>query len=215
MADIVDTMFGWIVDIFAWIIDKTIMLIGWIIKVLFKGIVSLFRRDEGVETPKEPSSTTEEQPKMRSYEGLADDINGITEINQEDYSKDKMMNIVMTVLLHNSLSYAQKARLIVQSDKKIKDLINNPASRGHFYASLIDLSYALLNQMSNGALTGQWDKFKAALDSNSDVELEPLGNYLISIMNIVSALYSPDGKSSFNVSMLEGVELPKWAGSII
>lgn len=56
MADIVDTMFGWIVDLFGWIIDKTIMLIGWIIKSLFKGIVALFRSishqekpDEGVE----------------------------------------------------------------------------------------------------------------------------------------------------------------------
>lgn len=127
-----------------------------------------------------------------------------------------MMNIVKTVLLHNSLSYAQKARLLAQSDKKFKELISNPTSRDHFYASLIDISYALLNQMSNGALTGQWDKFKAKFENNdSDVELEPPGNYLISIMNIVSALYSSNGKSSFNVSMLEGVDLPTKAGSII
>ena len=223
MADVVDTMFGWIVDIIGWLIDKTIKLIGWIIKMLFKGIVAVFRSifhkdkpSEDVEAQNEPNSTVGEQPIMRAYEDLVDDINGITEINIEDYSEDKMMNIMMTVLLHNSLSYAQKARLLALSDKKIEGIVNNPVSRAHFYASLVDAAYALLNHMSNNALKEQWDKYKAALDSNNtDVELEPLGNYLISIMNTVAAMYSPDGKASFKIEMLEGIELPTWAGNLV
>ena len=60
------------------------------------------------------------------------------------------------------------------------------------------------------------DKYKAALDTNNaDVELEPLGNYIIDIMSIVAAMYSPDGKASFKIEMLEGIELPTWAGNLV
>ena len=42
MADVIDTMFGWLVDIFGWILDKFLKLCGWLIKLLVSGIVALF-----------------------------------------------------------------------------------------------------------------------------------------------------------------------------
>ncbi len=43
MADVVDTMFGWLVDILGWVFDKFLKLCGWLIKLIVAGFVSLFR----------------------------------------------------------------------------------------------------------------------------------------------------------------------------
>ena len=117
--------------------------------------------------------------------------------------------------MHNSLTYAQKARLLKRGEEKLAEITKDPIERGTFFGNMVSSAYALINHMTDNAVQDHAEKYKAGLDpNNQDVELEPLGNYLIDIMNIVAAMYSPDGKASFNIEMFEGVDLPTWAGDL-
>lgn len=41
MADVVDTMFGWMIDLFSWLFTAFFKVCGWIIKLLWVGITAL------------------------------------------------------------------------------------------------------------------------------------------------------------------------------
>lgn len=41
MADVIDTMFGWMMEIFSWIIEKLVKLAVWLLKVAMAGIIAL------------------------------------------------------------------------------------------------------------------------------------------------------------------------------
>lgn len=222
MADIVDTMLGWIVDIFVWIFKAILKVCGWILKQLWLGVKALYRLifKKGQEDASGATYTTEAadtggSSKMMSYENILSNIDGLNPNvagNPDETPQDRLTSLVLTGLLHDNLTFAQKARVVKKGDEKYAQISKNPIERGNFYVNLISTGYALINQMTNNAVQFNADKFNAGLDpNNKETELEPLGNYLIDIMNIVAAMYSPDGKSSFNVDMLEGVALPKWA----
>lgn len=234
MADVVDTMFGWLLEIFEWLIKAFLKVCGWILKLFWIGIksilgliVGLFRKDDrdNTEYPtistRSPSELSTEVPSesalaMRSYDDLLSDIATIDNSSDAEQSaQDLLMNIELTGLLHNSLTYAQKARLLKKGEEKLTEITNDPIERGTFFGNLVSTAYDLINNMTNNAVQDHADKYKAGLDpNNQEVELEPLGNYIIDIMNIVAAMYSPDGKASFRVEMLEGIDLPMWAGDI-
>lgn len=235
MADVVDTMFGWFLEIVEWLFKAFLKVCGWILKLLWLGIkalfgliVGLFRKDGGNEigqapvstenlSSSTPSSSSDSVPTMRSYEDLISDIVAIDISSNADQSaQDQLMNIELTGLLHNSLSYAQKARLLKQGEEKLAEITKDPIERGTFFGNLVSTAYGLINHMTDNAVQDHADKYKAGLDpNNQDVELEPLGNYIIDIMNIVAAMYSPDGKASFKIDMLEGIDLPTWAGNLV
>ncbi len=59
--DIIDVMFGWFVDIFSWIIDKLIKLCTWVIKVVFLGIIALFK---SIFSKKEPTPKADNTPEV-------------------------------------------------------------------------------------------------------------------------------------------------------
>lgn len=44
-GDIIDTMFGWMIDLFKWILGGIVKLFMAIIGGLFKGIVGLFKKN--------------------------------------------------------------------------------------------------------------------------------------------------------------------------
>lgn len=234
MADVIDTMFGWFLEILEWLLKAFLKVCGWILKLLWIGIKSLFglifgkksEEDTVVSTPAtpdvaspQPSGATDEAvPTMRSFEDLLNDITAI-EINdspnQEDSPLDRLMNIELTGLLHNTLTYAQKALLIKKGEEKLAEITKDPIERGSFFGNMVSTAYGLINHMTDNAVQDHSEKFKAGLDpNNQDVELEPLGNYLIDIMNIVAAMYSPEGKASFKLEMLNGIELPTWTGNL-
>ena len=237
MADVVDTMFGWLVDIFGWIFEKILQLIGWLIKVVFKGIASLFKaivhafkspsKDSPtvIETPinnpdalNEPftydsdPSVAEETPQMRSYEDLSNDIKAITKDNDgETAASDKLTQMIMTVLIHNTMSVHQKGELIVAVNNKAHEVFPDVLQVGQFYASVIETSYKLLNQMTQGFFTKDLEDFYAAINqSNTDSGLKPLADYLIDIMAAFGAINSPTGKFSVTEEMTEGIEFPEW-----
>lgn len=233
MADVVDTLLGWLLEIFEWIFNAILKICGWIIKLLWLGIKALFvlifknkkeenttsisnKADSSNSITESPSNSV---PNMRSYDDLLNDIDAINPndpSSHEDSPKDRLMQIELTGLLHKTLSYAQKARLLQKGEMKFAEISKDPIERCSFFGHIVSNAYALINQMTNNAVKDHADKYNAGLDSNDqEVELEPLGNYLIDIMSIVAAMYSPDGKASFNVEMLEGVELPTWTGDII
>lgn len=234
MADVVDTMFGWFLEIVEWLFNAFLKVCGWILKLLWLGIkalfgviVGLFRKDSGneigqasvsTENPSSstPSTSSENVPTMRSYDDLISDIAAIdVSSNANQSAQDQLMNIELTGLLHNSLTYAQKARLLKRGEEKLAEITKDPIERGTFFGNMVSSAYALINHMTDNAVQDHAEKYKAGLDpNNQDVELEPLGNYLIDIMNIVAAMYSPDGKASFNIEMFEGVDLPTWAGDL-
>lgn len=234
MADVVDTMFGWLLEIFEWVFKATLKVCGWILKLLWLGIKALFglifsKNKEDTADISNTTSTTgvsdasasspsNSIPEMRSYDGLLSDIEAITpndSDNSDGTHQERLMNIELTGLLHSTLTYAQKARLLKKGEEKYAEISKDPIERGSFFGNMVNNAYALINHMTNNAVQANADKFNAGLDpNNQEVELEPLGNYFINIMNIVAAMYSPDGKSSFKIEMLEGVELPTWAGDI-
>lgn len=54
MADVIDTMFGWFLEIVEWLFEAFLKVCGWILKLLWLGIkalfgliVGLFRKDNG------------------------------------------------------------------------------------------------------------------------------------------------------------------------
>ncbi len=234
MADVVDTMFGWLLEIFEWIFKALLKVCGWILKLLWLGIKSLFSLIFGKKesdttamsnttaTTGNADSTTQspsnDVPKMRSYDNLISDIEAIDPNdsgNSDGVPQDRLMNIELTGLLHNTLTYAQKARLLKKGEEKFAEISKDPIERGSFFGKMVSNAYALINHMTDNAVKDHADKYNAGLDpNNQEVELEPLGNYFIDIMNIVAAMYSPDGKASFNVEKLESVELPTWAGDV-
>ena len=215
MADIVDTMFGWLVDIFGWILEKLLKLCGWILKLIWSGIVGLFKlifkKKETTISSGQDFTSEDGTPQMQSFDELLSDIDGLKESGTR---QDKLMNIELTALLHNTLSFAQKARILKKGEDKLTELGFNVTDRASFFGDMVNNAYALINDMTGNAIQEQVDKYKAALDPmNQEVELEPLGNYIINIMNTVSAMNAPDGRSSFKREMLEGVELPSWSGN--
>lgn len=232
MADVVDTLLGWLLEIFEWIFNAILKICGWIIKLLWLGIKTLFglifknnkKKDATVisNTSNSSNSATKSPsnnvPNMRSYDDLLSDIEAINPNDpgsHEDSPKDRLMQIELTGLLHKTLSYAQKVRLLQKGEMKFAEISKDPIERCSFFGHIVSNAYALINQMTNNAVKDHADKYNAGLDSNNqEVGLEPLGNYLIDIMSIVAAMYSPDGKSSFKIEMLEGVGLPTWAGDI-
>lgn len=234
MADVVDTMFGWFLEILEWLFKAFLKVCGWILKLLWIGIkalfgliVGLFRKDNGDTAGQAPVSTessavsspegpSESAPAMRSYDDLLSDIAAIDNSSDAEQSaQDRLMNIELTGLLHNSLTYAQKARLLKKGEEILSEITKDPIERGTFFGNLVSTAYGLINHMTDNAVQDRADKYKAGLDpNNQEVELEPLGNYIIDIMNIVAAMYSPDGKASFKIEMLEGIDLPTWAGDL-
>lgn len=234
MADVVDSMFGWFLEILEWLFKAFLKVCGWILKLLWIGIkalfgliVGLFRKDNGDTAGQAPVSTessavsspegpSESAPAMRSYDDLLCDIAVIDNSSDAEQSaQDRLMNIELTDLLHNSLTYAPKARLLKKGEEKLSDITKGPIERGTFFGNLVSTAYGLINHMTDNAVQDHADKYKAGLDPNyQEVELEPLGNYIIDIMNIVAAMYSPDGKASFRIEMLEGIDLPTWTGDL-
>lgn len=223
--DIVDVMFDWILELFSWLCKIFVKICGWVIKVLFNGIKILIARISGKKGGEATSGTTaadnastEEVPTMRSYGDLINDIASIGKndpAGEDGSPKDRLMNFELTALVHNTLNYAQKAKVLKKGDEKLSEITADKKDRFSYYCNMVSMAYSLINQMTNNAVWDRPEKFKAAVDpENKDVELEPLGNYLIDIMNIVAAMYSPDGKSSFRKELLEGVELPTWTGEI-
>lgn len=234
MADVVDTMFGWFLEILEWLFKAFLKVCGWFFKLLWIGIkalfgliVGLFRKDNSdvaglapvsTESPSvsSPEVSSESAPTMRSYDDLLNDIAAVVNSSDaEQKAQDRLMNIELTGLLHNGLTYAQKARLLKKGEEKLAEITKDPIERGTFFGNLVITAYGLINHMTDNAVQDRADKYKAGLDpNNQEVELEPLGNYIIDIMNIVAAMYSPDGKASFKIEMLEGVDLPTWAGDL-
>lgn len=62
-GDIIDVMFGWIVNLFGWILGLVVKLVMAIIGGIFSLIVGLFKKKESTEETNHEESVTESESK--------------------------------------------------------------------------------------------------------------------------------------------------------
>jgi len=229
MADVVDVMFGWFVDLIGWLFEKILQLIGWLIKMLFGGIKALwnliFRRKEpqnsttSVQQPSTQGSSNASSAEaanenndslMKSYEDIVADIQSVEGLDAEE-SKKALYHSIMTILIHKTLPIRKKGELIELADKKVHAILPETIDYANFYVKIVGTSYTVLNEMTEGFFTNDINRFKAAIArENKEAALKPLTDYLTDIMAAIAAMNAPDGQFSFEPSMIEGITLPEW-----
>lgn len=227
MSDVVDTMFGWLLEIFGWVFKMIAKIAVWLVKLLFSGIKALFglifkknntepvqnNPDAEPQRADNPSNEQEDAPTMRSYQDLASDITAYS-INSSETEAitNSLGQTLLTILIHNTLSIHEKGELIEKLHEKVKEIMPNPIDSGRFYMQNIEVAYKLLNQMTGDFFKNDLETLYAAIDSSQpDVELQPLEHYLTDIMSATAALYAPDGKFTYTPDLLEGVKMPSWS----
>lgn len=213
MADIVDTMFGWFMDIIGWLIKLMGKIIVGLITVIINLIKSLFsKQNKQVSDTHSATEGTEKEPvKLWLYENFVSDINNLQGTPLDEEFNNKISGIILNLLVNFNIPLEEKCKGLEFVDGKMKEFYGtNQLSIGTVWVQTIKVAYNVLCTMTSGESTIMNTAQQNFEDDVQNSNLKPLQDYLIEILTYVGALASADGSCTFDSNLLEKYSLPQW-----
>lgn len=204
-GDIIDVMFGWMLELFGWIFKTIFKLIWWVISSIFGAIFGKKKQTESI------SSNNNGQTNRYSYSDCLSDI----ETAAQNYTDDELSNqygcLFVNILVNGNMSIDEKCRLLEKVDSKIKNCFSNhPIDIGTFYVTHIEVAFRAINQMFNGSSPIASMGMNNFSNDVKNGNLKPMTQYIGEIMSLIGAINSPNGEFSMNYSILDKYKLPNW-----
>lgn len=218
-GDIIDTMFGYLMELFGWIFKQFLKLAMWIIKILFKLTIGLIKWIWDLIFNREKPVAQEEVKKdvVENYRSLLTQIESIDTLKQSITSDSStedteaffnaFTQVGFKLVFSENISIRDKFRLLEQLNKRTDTYLPNEVAT-NYYTRLIERSYqSLYEGLDNSMMISE-----PMAEFKKHSEAKTLSDFTEDFKNIFAfaALFADRTKEvSIDNEDYAGLDLPK------
>ena len=215
MADIVNEMYGWFLELLEWIIKMIGRIAFWLLKLCWSLIKALFNaiRKRGTKSSDRQyqQQKSSDETQQYSFNDCMSDIETAKDNYEGEELKNRYGYLFANILLNMNMTIDEKCRLLEVAAAKIKVFFNNPIEESSFYTQYIDVSYKLLSEMLGDEATLVISDHNKYIQDVKNASLKPMSSYLGQIMGYVGALAANGKTFTIENSIFSKYQLPNWS----
>lgn len=210
-GDIVDVMFGWLLELFGWIIKMMGRIAVWLLKLCITLIKALFNAiRKGGQNSKDTNSQSPGDTQQSSFNDCLSDIETAKDRYVGEDLKNRYGYLFANILLNMNMTIDEKCRLLESAADKIREFFNNPVESAAFYIQYIEVSYKLLSEMLGDEATIVISDYNEYIQDVKNASLKPMSHYLGQIMGYVGALAANGKTYTIENFIFSKYRLPNW-----